>query len=459
MRFGKMESFDGSGRVAVEIDFHADAVKRFNELGDKLREGVRVIKKTLVAQQIPFDPYPAASLKPEDVIGKITMTERICDGLGNEVGRLWMRGGEYVGLIDDAYKELKTIAKGFEKTPPLRGRVHVDFLVDEIFFWLQAALDGSGEPLVTHISRSCQSAIQEYDIWVPLFGVHGVQEFSIGAVTFRSLSPAMMQHFFAPRPEQPLPDAARQRLDRLRSQLQGHLAACVTLTAEKKTAQVNARTIAQEAIALLRFLSPANWILGMQSYCLPLGRERIEMPTELFVRNGEIAEISRASLEHGPVSWDIDQERLRFPEVLDLLHGLSGNHTGDFKRQLYDALLLYSRNSTAPEIADKLVFVLVSLESMLLKDSTEPITKNIGERMAFLIGKSVDERKAVIQNVDAAYRIRSKFIHHGNSVEDSEIIERFFEYAWQCFHAMLHQVDGVATKAALLEALENRKLS
>jgi hypothetical protein len=148
MRFGKMESFDGSGRVTVEIDFHADAVKRFNEVGDKLREAVRVIKKTLVAQQIPFDPYPAASSKAEDVIGKITMTERICDGLGNEAGRLWTRGGEYVGLIDDAYRELKTVAKGFEKTPPLRGRVHVDFLVDEIFFWLQAALDGSGEPLV-----------------------------------------------------------------------------------------------------------------------------------------------------------------------------------------------------------------------------------------------------------------------------------------------------------------------
>jgi len=399
-------------------------------------------------------------VKPEDIIGDITWTERICDGLGNEVGREWALRGESVGLIGDSYQEMKTLAKGLEKTQSLRSRVQVEFLVDEICVWLQATLEpGSAESLVSYISKRCESEIQEHEIWVPLFNVHGTLEFPIGAVMFRSLSTRMMEQFFAPRPSQPLPDAARQRLERLRSQLQGHLAACVTLTAEKNAAQVTARTIAQEAIALLRFLAPANWILGIQSYCVPLGRERIEIPIELFVKSGQIATFSKAALKHGPLVWDIDKESARFPKLLDLLHALSGNHTSDFRRQLYDALLLYSRNSTAPEVADKLVFVLVSLESMLLKDSTEPITKNVGERMAFLVGTSVDERKAIIQNVDAAYRIRSKFIHHGDSVEDSEVIERFFEYAWQCFHALLHQIDNFATKAAILEALENRKLS
>jgi hypothetical protein len=444
----------------MDIIFHPDAAKRFNELGDKLRKSVRVIRRTLIGQQTPFVPYPAANVKPEDVIGSVAMTERICDGLGNEVGRVWTLRGESVGLIDAAYQEMKTVAKGLEKTSSLRGRVGIKFLVDEICLWLQAALaQGSGEPLASCISKRCQSAIQEYEIWVPLFRVHGKEDFPIGPVMFRNISFVMMEQFFAPRPEQPLPDAARQRLERLRSQLQGHLAACVTLTAEKKTAQASARTMAQEAIALLRFLSPANWILGVQSYCLPLGRERIEIPMELFVRNGEIGEISNTALKHGPAFWDIDPDRARLPGLLDLLHALSSNHTSDFRRQLYDALLLYSRNSTASETADKLVFVLVSLESLLLRDSNEPIAKNIGERMAFLIGASVEERKAIVQNVDATYRIRSKFIHHGDSVEDSEVIERFFEYAWQCFHALLHQIDDVAAKSDLLETLENRKLS
>jgi Apea-like HEPN len=466
LALGRSRESDGLARLKAPRDiaidsavprmFHPDAAKRFNELGEKIRNSVRVVEKPPANPPTSYSPYPAGKVKPEDVIGRIEITDLIVDGLGNEVGRLWTLRGESIGLVDDAYQEVKTVAKALEKTSSLRGRVQIEFLVDEICLWIQATLEGSAEPLVSHISTRCKSVIQEHEIWVPLFNVHGLQEFPIGPVMFRNISPTMMERFFA-HPERPLSDAARQQLDRLRSRLQGHLAACVTLTAEKKTAQANARAMAQEAIALLRFLSPANWVLDMQSYCLPLGRERIEIPVELFVRSGEIREISQAALEHGPVFWDVDQERVRFPGLLDLLHALSSNHTSDFRRQLFDALLLYSRNSTASDLADKLVFVLVSLESMLLKDSNEPITKNIGERMAFLIGQSVDERKAIIQNVDVAYRIRSKFIHHGNSIEDSEVIEHFFEYAWQCFRAMLHQI--VASKTALLEALENRKLS
>jgi hypothetical protein len=157
--------------------------------------------------------------------------------------------------------------------------------------------------------------------------------------------------------------------------------------------------------------------------------------------------------------WDIDPDRERLPRVLDLLHALSCNRTSEFRHQLYDALLLYSRNSIASETTDKLIFILVGLESLLLRDANEPIAKNIGERMAFLIGNSVEGRKAVVRNVDAAYRIRSNFIHHGDSAADSEVIEQFCAYAWQAFYALLHQMDAFATKAALLEALENRKLS
>jgi hypothetical protein len=190
----------------------------------------------------------------------------------------------------------------------------------------------------------------------------------------------MMDQFFTKLASTPVPEAARIPLEQLRSQLQNHLAACVKVTGEKKTAHAIARSKAEAAVALVRFLSPANWILNVQSYCLPLAREQIEMPTELFVEGGEIHEISRGTIERGPVFWDLDPDRTRLPGLLDLLHSLARDHASDFRRQLYDALLLYSRNSTASETTDKLVFVLVSLESMLLKDANEPISKNIGEQ-------------------------------------------------------------------------------
>ena len=77
---------------------------------------------------------------------------------------------------------------------------------------------------------------------------------------------------------------------------------------------------------------------------------------------------------------------------------------------MYDALLIYSRNSVAITPADKLVYILVGLESVLIRNSNEPLGKNIGERMAFLVGDSVDSRKAVLANVDEIYKLRSSFI-------------------------------------------------
>jgi hypothetical protein len=440
--------------------FHSDATARFNELGNTLRDRVRVVQKTRTGPATRYSPYPVGRFGPEDVIGRVVMTEHVNDGLGREVGRLWTLRGESVGLIDNAYQELKSLAEAMAKTAALRGRVDVVFLVDEISLWIQAALEGkTSEALVTCISRRCQEAIKEYEVWVPLFRVYASDPFQIGDVLFQKITPAMMDRFFTKPTSTPIPEAARVRLGRLRSELQNHLAACITVTGEKKTAQGIARSKAEGAVALVRFLSPANWILDFQSYCLPLGRERIEIPTELFVAGGEIHEISRGTIERGPVFWDLDPDTARFPGLLDLLHALCRDHASDFRHQLYDALMLYSRNSTASGTTDKLVFVLVSLESMLLKDANEPISKNIGERMAFLVGDSVEERRAVVRNVDAAYRIRSKFIHHGESAEDSDVVEQFCAYAWQSFHALLHQVDAFTTKAALIEALEHRKLA
>src|SRR5439155_23752510 len=94
-----------------------------------------------------------------------------------------------------------------------------------------------------------------------------------------------------------------------------------------------------------------------------------------------------------------------FPNVLDRLHKLAANQERtDFQQTLYDALLIYSRNSVAITSADKLVYVLVGLESVLLRNSNEPLGKNIGERMAFLVGDSLDSRQAVVANVDEIYK-------------------------------------------------------
>ena len=141
--------------------------------------------------------------------------------------------------------------------------------------------------------------------------------------------------------------------------------------------------------------------------------------------------------------------------LLGALHPL----TTDFRKDLYDALILYSRQSLALEISDKLVFTLAALESLLLRDSSEPIQKNLGERMAFLVGQSVPERKEIAKNVEDVYRIRSAFVHHGQTPQHVESLDRFLRAVWTTLLKLLSLVDQYPTKAALISALEDQKFS
>jgi hypothetical protein len=79
--------------------------------------------------------------------------------------------------------------------------------------------------------------------------------------------------------------------------------------------------------------------------------------------------------------------------------------------------------------------------------------------MAFLIGQSVHLRKDIVKNIEEIYKIRSAFVHHGQTPRHVEIVDRFLVNAWTTFSRLLDLVPRYRTKAALLGALEDLKMS
>jgi hypothetical protein len=240
-------------------------------------------------------------------------------------------------------------------------------------------------------------------------------------------------------------------VNRERSILQGSIAARVKVKAEPQKARASAHAAANKAIAMLRFLSPINWTCRVVSHCMPVGKENTVQTMELFVEASQIVSVVKASVEQGPAAWNIDQETERLPGLLESIQKLaSAPHVTKFRGELYEALQLHSRHTVAIEVSHKIVFVVASIESLLLKDSIEPIQKNLGERMAFLIGSSVSKRKEIIKNVEEFYRIRSK---------EFEVIDKFFLNVWLCFLQLLNDADKYQTREDLFATLEEKKLS
>jgi hypothetical protein len=105
------------------------------------------------------------------------------------------------------------------------------------------------------------------------------------------------------------------------------------------------------------------------------------------------------------------------------------------------------------------LFVLVALESLLLRDGTEAIQGNLAERLAFLAGPSFDERKVIVETTRTVYRLRSNFVHHGKAVEEVEALERFLDYAWKALATVLTEVDKFVSRDDLISYLNDRRLA
>ena len=64
-----------------------------------------------------------------------------------------------------------------------------------------------------------------------------------------------------------------------------------------------------------------------------------------------------------------------------------------------------------------------------------------------------------MKNIEEVYRIRSAFVHHGQTSRHVETVDRFLPNAWTTFSRLLDLSAKYRTKAALIGALEDLKMS
>lgn len=451
----------------IKIEFHEQAAERFTELAQSVLTKVGSFGRVQPPMRSRTELHPVANFSEKDVIGPITWNPRSVNGLGQETGRYWESGAIRVGWEGEGYEAIKSLASRFESSNPLKGRVSSRFVLDEVFAWLRDTLEAKRtDTLPEFMAARCSEEIKHHEIWIPVYRTYSARDFLIGNVQFRTISRSMLDHWYSRIPQEELKRApgAEIALNRQRSALQGTIAACVSVEAEPRKASETAHADADEAVALLRFLSPVNWTCRITSHCLPIGKENTHTTMDLAVEGGSIRGIEKGTIEVGPAGWNVDEARggPLTTGVLEALHGLALQRAKtEFRTDLYGALQLHARHSIATEVAHKLVFVVAAAESFFLRNTSEPIQKNLGERMAFLIGKTIDERRKVIRNVDEFYGLRSGLIHHGRDIQEDQkdVVDEFFFSVWFSFIRVLGSADQWRTRDEMFTALENKKLA
>lgn len=449
----------------LKIEIHPNAAISFNEKADILFAKLK---------PPPAQPEDPGAFKPETFIAHHISGDDILKppkmGLvlpnGKEIARYFFHEGQNIGLDGDDFEQAQRLAESFQKCKELSPLVSQKFMLDRIFDWIeQKYKTPSTPPMVNYVLEACPPHIKKNDIWIPISGLHVQSPLAIGRVVLKPMTKEMFDLWDTTAKTTASPpnlEKILQLIAQLRRQLQGLAAATIEVLAEPDRAQEIAFEETEAAISMLRFLESVNFEPEMVSYCAPIGHRSPAYRRHLVLDNGVLNADSQSITEHS-ISWVISDSDVASLNLsgLQVLSGLitREGELSEFDERLAAALMLYSRNSLERLPTGKLIYILSALESILLKNNNEGIEQNLGERMAFIIAKSVPDRRAVIANIKEIYHLRSQFLHHGITIENMAALRVFMKNAWVLFHCLLLNAGKRISMQHFFDGIERIKLS
>ena len=143
-------------------------------------------------------------------------------------------------------------------------------------------------------------------------------------------------------------------------------------------------------------------------------------------------------------------------EVRDIL---ARDSRTDLEEMLLAAMVTFGRAALTPDLKERMIWYCAGLESILLRDTSEPILHSLSERLALFGYDTVDERAAAVKDVKEAYSLRSAFVHHGAEIGKDEVVTRFARHGRRLFSRIIQTAARFRTGRELLDHIERMKLS
>jgi hypothetical protein len=448
--------------IIMKLELHPDAIKNFNEKADAI-----LLELAPIPQELSRSPE--SSFKPDIVAKNIEPKGEVKSGFndddGNEIAKIFRHEDRFIGLFGESYKRLRRLAESMQKAKQLSNTVSITLLTDLIFDWMKGKYQNTTSIKMTgYVLGESEKQIKEVEVWLPIALFHIQSEFSIGRITLKPITRNIFDCLRASIKTVNLEQKAKveKYFDRYQEKLQGLAAATIKLIAEPKRALEVAVEESENSLGVLRFFSITNFSPTRVSYCALLGKENMEGITFLLINDGTFFQLGEENIDQAVHPWILDDQEIAQTKTdgLEILSNLlKQEKRTSFQEDLLSSVVLYSRSSLARNPTDKLVYILVALESLLLRDENEPIQQNIGERLAFSIADKASERKSIIRNVKKVYGLRSSFIHHGQTIDDLDSLKEFMKNAWTFLLHMIHNAHHYASKQQLIERIEDRKFS
>jgi hypothetical protein len=450
----------------MSISLHPSAYAAFNEKALALLQLVQAVPRQQPgASTFPSDVHVAASITDKDLIGE--MEESATDYQGNTLARYFYIDGKRFGVEQESYGRLRDLASSICSNRNVRDKLSTSYVEKELFDWVRSAFgrDTPEKPFCESLILAANRDIAKTEAWVPIANLEIEAAFFIGRVELRPVLRSVIDAWsikLTALPETHRKNAEQLFLD-IRKKFQGCAAAVISVEAEPLRAFEVSIEQAELTTSLLAIFSLGSLLPDIKCLSTISGSESLSKGTVIFNPGGEVFRMSSAILDVASARpWRLAQK-----EVVELRKSgldviswlLIDDDPNDFKQAILNALVLYSKAAFTSEPIEKVIYVLSSLESMLLKNENEPIQQNLAERIAMFTATELTKRKQIISNIKATYSVRSRYLHHGHLRSELETIREFLMNAWVFYALLLGNAQKFSTRLEFVSAIDDAKLS
>lgn len=439
---------------------HEDARRRFEELGRNLLERVTTFRDPPSQNRPAYSPnvFTAATLTDADRVGDLRLEWQ--DSHGNLTGIAFAEvGGLRKGIVGPDYEKLEELVSSMARVRPFRGTASVKFLREQIFEWVKERHRGqSSVGCVDFVLQRLENAAAEHGLLFPVSDLDVQSPLTLGSVTVSTFPESIFEELEAEPKDGPPIEVRRKLSLSMRQEFQGRAVAETSVFAEPIRAQEIAGERVDLAIGVLRFFTPPGYTSRIARWgYAPCRTDRVFVTD----RTGRFLRTSTAVVDPDGTTVLSDQLRdiwlsIGLSEVRDILARASRT---DFEEALLMGMVTFGRAALTPDLREKMIWYCAGLESILIRDSSEPILHNLSERLAMFAYDKVQHREVALKDVKEAYSLRSRFVHHGTEIDEVEAVSRFADHGQQVFRRIAKTAHRFSSKVEFIKHIDRMKLS
>jgi hypothetical protein len=450
----------------MTLNIHQSAADNFNQKASAVVGLVKELPPEPSRQSgFPSEQHVSASLTEKDIIGEIDVA--MSDYRGKTVARFFHINKKRFGLNEENYKKVTEIAEAVQSLPKVRSKISCSFIEKALFTWIKNKFqdDQFSQSFIDHLDNEAKSKIKSVTSWIPIANLEVEIPFSISKSEIHPLSKGIIDKW-----ETKITslvgenkENASKLFEKIRKDYQGLAAVVTVIEAEPEHAFEYTMEEAQRITSVLGIFSGATLMPDIKCVSRIKGSENIAQATAFFEYDSDNFQMTSSIVDKPSAkSWRLSQRdiiEIRKTALDNISLLLAAESLKGFEKAVLNSVLLYSKSAFTADPVEKVVYMLSALESILLKNESEPIQQNLAERVAVFTAQELQKRKSIIKTIKSVYGVRSRYLHHGHTSSELELVSEFMMCVWVFFVQLIGNAERFSSKEIFIAAIDDHKLA